>query len=64
MLFIKYSRPYLDAVWVRVHSFWIVVQRMWCPPRKINPSSRRRRDPISRNWSGPETKNNYAGEDQ
>jgi hypothetical protein len=50
-----------------------MVQHMRCLPTETNPSSRRRGEPISKHinslgrtniWSGPETKNNYAGEDQ
>jgi hypothetical protein len=77
MVSIKYKCPHLDAAWVRLHSCEFTVQQMCHPLRKTNPSSRRKGYPISKHinglgtninlfmgLTGPETKNDCAGEDQ
>jgi hypothetical protein len=70
----NYRCPYLD-VWVRVHLCKITEQQLWCLLRQTNSSSRRR-ERISKHmvlewrklWSCvltvPETKNDFAGENQ
>jgi hypothetical protein len=60
MVSIKYKFPYLDAVWVRVHSCQITVQQMWRLLRKTNPSSRRRGSTISKHINGLEPNKNLV----
>jgi hypothetical protein len=52
MVSIKYKCSYPDAVWVCVHSSWIVAQQMWPLLREANPSSRPREGPISKHRNG------------
>jgi hypothetical protein len=62
MVSVKYKCPYPDAVWVRVHLWWITVPQMWRLLRKTNLSSRRRGDPRHINGIGT-NKNLIMGPD-